>query len=124
MAAATNASPHRAVRTAPSAAGIAAQANDHDLPLLEPTLAGIPDMIGPLPDRRCMHLDRGYDSRKTRDLLEILGYDDDRGQRSPRPDRGRQALAGGTHPLLDERLRQAPPVHRQTQGHRWIQACV
>jgi hypothetical protein len=31
-------------------------------------------MIGPLPDRPCMHLDRGYDSRKTRDLLEILGY--------------------------------------------------
>jgi len=28
------------------------------------------------------HLDRGYDSRKTRDLLEILGYDDDRGQGS------------------------------------------
>jgi hypothetical protein len=54
---------------------VAARANDHDLPLLEPTLAGICDMIGPLPDRPCMHLDRGYDSRKTRDLLEILGYD-------------------------------------------------
>jgi hypothetical protein len=34
-------------------------------------------MIGPLPDRPCMHLDRGYDSGKTRDLLEILGYDDE-----------------------------------------------
>jgi hypothetical protein len=54
---------------------VAARANDHDLPLLEPTLAGICDMIGPLPDRPCMHLDRGYDSRKTRDLLEILRYD-------------------------------------------------
>ena len=54
---------------------VAARANDHDSPLLEPTLAGICDMIGPLPDRPCMHLDRGYDSRKTRDLLEILGYD-------------------------------------------------
>ena len=43
---------------------VAARANDHDLPLLEPTLAGICDMIGPLPDRPCMHLDRGYDSRK------------------------------------------------------------
>ena len=32
-------------------------------------------MIGPLPDRPCMHLDRGYDSAKTRDLLQILGYD-------------------------------------------------
>jgi hypothetical protein len=56
---------------------VAARANDHDSPLLEPTLTGICDMIGPLPDRPCMHLDRGYDSRKTRDLLEILGYDDE-----------------------------------------------
>ena len=53
---------------------IAARANNHDSPLLEPTLAGIPDMIGPLPDLPGMHLDRGYDSAKTRDLLEILGY--------------------------------------------------
>ena len=56
---------------------VAARANDHDSPLLEPTLAGICDMIGPLPDRPCMHLDRGYDSAKTRDLLEVLGYDDE-----------------------------------------------
>jgi Transposase DDE domain len=53
---------------------LAARANDHDSPLLQPTLAGIPDMIGPLPDQPRMHLDRGYDSTKTRDLLEILGY--------------------------------------------------
>jgi DDE family transposase len=53
---------------------VAARANDHDSPLLEPTLAGICDMIGPLPDGPTMHLDRGYDSTKTRDLLEILGY--------------------------------------------------
>jgi len=54
---------------------VAARANDHDSPLLEPTLAGIPDMIGPLPELPRMHLDRGYDSAKTRDLLEILGYE-------------------------------------------------
>lgn len=54
---------------------VAARAGDHDSPLLEPTLAGICDMIGPLPDQPCMQLDRGYDSTKTRDLLEILGYD-------------------------------------------------
>jgi hypothetical protein len=54
---------------------VAARANDHDSPLLEPTLAGICDMIGPWPDRPAMHLDRGYDSAKTRDLLEILGYE-------------------------------------------------
>jgi len=40
-------------------------------------------MIGPLPQHRgvhgedlfpTVHLDRGYDSGKTRDLLEILGF--------------------------------------------------
>jgi hypothetical protein len=56
---------------------LAARANDHDSPLLEPTLAGICEAIGPLPDGPCVHLDRGYDSAKTRDLLEILGYDAD-----------------------------------------------
>jgi hypothetical protein len=59
---------------------VSAAANDHDSPLLQPTLAGIPDMIGPdntkpLPDQARMHLDRGYDSGKTRQLLDILGYE-------------------------------------------------
>jgi hypothetical protein len=63
---------------------IAARANDHDSPLLEPTLAGICDMIGPLPQSRDhrgreefphLHLDRGYGSAKTRDLLEVLGFE-------------------------------------------------
>jgi hypothetical protein len=53
---------------------VAARANDHDSPLLEPTLAGIPDMIGPLPDDPCVHLDRGHDSATTRALLERPGY--------------------------------------------------
>jgi Transposase DDE domain len=65
---------------------VAARANDHDSPLLEPTLAGICDMIGPLPQYRdlhgnhdfpTVHLDRGYDSGKTRALLEILGFEAD-----------------------------------------------
>ena len=63
---------------------VAARANEHDSPLLEPTLAGIVDMIGPLPQYRDLrgdnefpnvHLDRGYDSRKSRDLLDRLGFD-------------------------------------------------
>ena len=61
---------------------VAARANDHDSPLLEPTLAGLCDMIGALPQYRDLrggdqfpnlHLDRGYDSAKTRDLLALLG---------------------------------------------------
>lgn len=54
---------------------VAAAANAHDSPLLEPTLAGVPDAIGPLPEGACVHLDAGYDSGKTRDLLQILGYE-------------------------------------------------
>ena len=74
---------------------VAARANDNDSPLLEPTLAGICDMIGPLPQYRdlhgnhdfpTVHLDRGYDSGKTRALLEILGFEADiavKGQPAP-----------------------------------------
>jgi hypothetical protein len=63
---------------------VAARANEHDSPLLEPTLTGIVDMIGPLPQHRDaqghyrfphMHLDRGYDSSKTRELLHVLGFE-------------------------------------------------
>jgi hypothetical protein len=62
---------------------VAARANDHDSPLLEPTLTGIVEMIGPLPQAHdtlggdifpTVHLDRGYDSGKTRDLLDVLGF--------------------------------------------------
>jgi len=77
-------------------------------------------MIGPLPERPCMHLDRGYDSRKTRDLLEILGYDAEIAVKGKRPDPGREALARRAHALVDERLRQAPPLHRPPQGHRRV----
>jgi hypothetical protein len=34
-------------------------------------------VIGPLPDQPCLHPDRGYDSAKARDLLDILGYNAD-----------------------------------------------
>jgi hypothetical protein len=59
---------------------------EHDLDdgALEPALAGIVEMIGPLPQHRdvhgedlfpTVHVDRGYDSGKTRDLLHILGFE-------------------------------------------------
>ncbi len=53
---------------------VGAGANRHDSPLFEPTMRQIPDMIGPLPNQPCVHLDRGYDSAGTRDLLDELGY--------------------------------------------------
>ncbi len=53
---------------------VAAGANRHDAPLLEPTLAGL-DKLDRLPDDPTVHLDRGYDGRPTRALLDALGFD-------------------------------------------------
>ncbi|TMR88918.1 IS5 family transposase, partial [Nonomuraea basaltis] len=47
---------------------VLAPANRHDSPLLAPTL-DLLDELGPLPDDITVHLDAGYDSGKTRDLL-------------------------------------------------------
>ncbi len=52
---------------------VAAGANRHDAPLLEPTLAGM-DPFGPAPTGTTVHLDRGYDSGVTRTLLDSLGF--------------------------------------------------
>ena len=54
-----------------------APANRHDSPLLRPTLAKLARFdeglgVG-LPDQITVHLDAGYDSTKTRDLLNELG---------------------------------------------------
>jgi hypothetical protein len=51
---------------------VSAGANRHDAPLLATTLAGL-DLFGPIPDGIAVHLDRGYDSAKSRTLLEGLG---------------------------------------------------
>ncbi|SCE69250.1 Transposase DDE domain-containing protein [Micromonospora coriariae] len=47
---------------------VLAGAHRHDSPLLESTLDRLDD-LGPLPGTITVHLDAGYDSRKTRDLL-------------------------------------------------------
>jgi IS5 family transposase len=51
---------------------VAAGANRHDAPLLGPTLATL-DRLGPLPDQPTVHLDRGYDSHTTREVLAERG---------------------------------------------------
>jgi hypothetical protein len=53
---------------------VAAGAHRHDAPLLAPTLAGL-DKLDGLPDDATVHLDRGYDGRPTRALLDALGLD-------------------------------------------------
>ena len=51
---------------------IAAPANRHDSPLLEPTLDTLA-RLDPLPDSITVHLDRGYDSAVTRERLAARG---------------------------------------------------
>ena len=52
---------------------VVAAANRHDSPLLRPTLETLGRFGFRLPDTITVHLDAGYDSRKTRDLLAELG---------------------------------------------------
>ncbi len=51
---------------------VLAGANRHDSPLLAPALDRLAD-LGPLPDDITVHLDAGYDSDKTRALLDERG---------------------------------------------------
>ncbi len=50
---------------------VSAGANRNDGPLLAPTLAGLA-ALGPVPARIAVHLDRGYDSAGTREVLAGL----------------------------------------------------
>ena len=50
-----------------------APANRHDLPLLAPTPECLDRFGFDLPEHITVHPDAGYDSRKTRELLEVLG---------------------------------------------------
>jgi len=60
-----------------------------------------------------VHLDRGYDSTPTRDLLDELGYFYEIARKPiPAPiQAGKGWVVEHTH-SLDERLRQDPPLHR------------
>jgi transposase len=52
---------------------VVAGANCHDSPLLAPTLEKLSRFGFDLPEQITVHLDAGYDSGKTRDLLDTLG---------------------------------------------------
>src|SRR3954468_4939538 len=53
---------------------VSAGANRHDSPLLGPTLAGLDRLKDGLPDDVTVYLDRGYDGRPSRTLLDELGF--------------------------------------------------
>ena len=52
---------------------IAAPANRHDSPLLDRTL-DTTEVLGGLPERTSVHLDRGYDSRTVRERIRERGF--------------------------------------------------
>jgi len=54
---------------------VVAGANRHDSPLLEPTIGKLARFGFDLPEKITVHLDAGYDSGKTRELLTGLGCD-------------------------------------------------
>jgi hypothetical protein len=62
-----------------------APANRHDSPLLDETLDAL-DVLGELPEQMSVHLDRGYDSRSTREKLRdrgLLGTISEKGKPAP-----------------------------------------
>jgi IS5 family transposase len=64
---------------------VLAGANCHDFPLLAPTL-DLLENLGPLPEEITIHLDAGYDSGKTRTLLderELGGQIARKGEKAP-----------------------------------------
>jgi transposase len=66
--------------------GITAPANRHDSPLLVPTLEHACALVGALPEGAIVHLDRGYDSKASRERLEerrLLGEISQKGKPSP-----------------------------------------
>ena len=92
---------------------VSAGANRHDSPLLGPTLAGL-DKLDGLPEDVTVHLDRGYDGRPTRALLDALGFDGAIARKGvPAPIQAGSRWVVERRTLLDEWLRQAPTLHRE-----------
>src|SRR5215207_3179929 len=85
---------------------IAAPANRHDSPLLDETLDTL-EVLGELPERMSVHLDRGYDSQTTREKLK---------SRSLEPmisERGRPAPLGATKRWVVERTNSWNNAHKK-----------
>jgi Transposase DDE domain len=79
---------------------VTAGANRHDAPLLAPTLDTL-ERLGPLPPQPVVQLDAGYDSHKTRMLL------DERGMRGQIAAKGTPAPVQASRRWPVERTRRA-----------------
>jgi transposase len=85
---------------------VAAPANRHDSPLLEQTLDTL-GVLRPLPERMNVHLDRGYDSRTTREKLK------DRGLLPAICERGKPAPLAATKRWVVERTNSWQNAHKK-----------
>ena len=85
---------------------VAAGANHHDSPLLAPTLDAL-RTLGGLPEPVSVHLDRGYDSKPTRRLLE------ERGLAGVISEKGRSAPLGTTKRWVVERTNSWTNAHKK-----------
>src|SRR5215208_6864696 len=85
---------------------IAAPANRHDSPLLDETLETL-DVLGSLPERMNVHLDRGYDSETTHQKLKARGL-------IPRiSEKGEPAPLAGTKRWVVERTHSWKNAHKK-----------
>ncbi len=85
---------------------VAAPANRHDSPLLDETL-GTLAVLGELPEQMSVHLDRGYDSRITREKLE------DRGLLAVISEKGKPAPLQATKRWVVERTNSWHNAHKK-----------
>lgn len=85
---------------------IAAPANRHDSPLLGQTLDTM-RTVGELPERMSVHLDRGYDSKTTREKLK------DRGLIAAISEKGKPAPLAATKRWVVERTNSWTNAHKK-----------
>jgi Bacterial regulatory proteins, luxR family/Transposase DDE domain len=99
---------------------VSAGANRHDSPLLAPTLAAAQAQVGPLPEHVTGHLDAGYDSTITRNLLDSLGFDGEISRKGV-PARSRSASAGSwSAPSAPRGALLYPRFSREGLGGRFL----
>ena len=85
---------------------VAAPANRHDSPLLDETLDTL-EVLGELPEQVSVHLDRGYESRTTREKLE------DRGLLAVISEKGKPAPLQATKRWVVERTNSWNNAHKK-----------
>lgn len=92
---------------------VIAGANCNDSPLLAPTLEKLGRFEFRLPEQITVHLDAGYDSKKTRELLTVRGCDWEISVKGVPLRVGQRAVAGRANQLVAHpRIPQAAGPHR------------